>query len=96
MNHITLEDWGKVRYLTKVAKVEDSIADDIIDKLLSASPPTFLNSKCLQVGEPQRDLYDQETNTMEPTYLTFSKEGSNWIYCGCCFTGKNTEPTLTI
>ena len=96
MNHITLEDWQKARYLTKVAKVGDTIADDIIDKLLSASPPTFLNSKCLQVGEPQRDIYDPDINTLQPTYLTFSKEGSNWIYCGCCFKGKNTEPTLTI
>lgn len=96
MNHITLEDWQKVRYLTKVANVGDSIADDIIDKLLNASPPTFLNSKCLQVGEPQRDIYNSETDTMEPTYLTFSKEGSNWIYCGCCFEGKTTEPILTI
>lgn len=38
MNHITLEDWQKARYLTKVAKVGDSIANDIIDKLLSVSP----------------------------------------------------------
>ncbi len=83
MNHIT-------------AKVRDSIANHIIDKLLSVSPPTFLNSKCLQVGKPQRDIYDPETNSLQPTYLTFSKEGSNWIYFGCCFKGKTTEPTLTI
>ena len=96
MKHITMKDLEKVRYLIKVAKAGDSIDNDIINKLLSASPPTFLNSKCLQVGEAQREIYDVKTNTMQPTYLTFSKEGSKWIYCGCCFKGKNTEPTLTL
>ncbi|MCI8630597.1 MAG: hypothetical protein HFE57_14100 [Firmicutes bacterium] len=96
MKHVTIEDWEKVRFLTKVANVGDSIDDEIINKLLNASSPTFLNSKCLQVGEPQRDIYDPDTNTLQPTYLTFSEEGSNWIYCGCCFKGKNTEPILTI
>ena len=96
MKHITIEDWEKIRFLTKVANVGDSIDDEIINKLLNASPPVFLNSQCLQVGESQRDIYDAETDTMKPTYLTFSKEGSHWIYCGCCFKGKNTEPTFTL
>jgi len=40
MNHVTLEDWQKARYLTKVAKVGDIIANGIIDKLLNTSPPS--------------------------------------------------------
>lgn len=68
MKHITIEDWEKVRLLSKVANVGDSIDNEIINKFLSASSPTFLNSKCLQIGEPQRDIYDSETDTMKPTH----------------------------
>ena len=96
MKHVTIEDWEKVRFLTKVANVGDSIDDEIINKLLNASPPVFLNSQCLQAGESQRDIYDAEADIMKPTYLTFSKDGSHWNYCGCCFKGKTTVPTLTL
>lgn len=41
MKHVTIEDWEKVRFLTKVANVGDSIDDEIINKLLNASPPVF-------------------------------------------------------
>ena len=91
MKHITMEDWKKA-----AAKVGDSVDDNIIDELFHVAPPTFLNSRCLQIGHPQREIYDAEADQMRSTYLTFSKEGNQWIYCGCCFQGKNTEPTLTL
>ena len=96
MKHITMEDWKKVQYLIKTMKVGDSVDNKIIHRILSTSFPVFHSKECLQINEVQGEIYDAETNTMKPTYVTFSKKNGQWIYCGCCFQGKNTEPTLTL
>ncbi len=96
MKHITMEDWKKVQYLTKAMKVGDIVDDKIIYKILGTSFPIFRSKECLQINEVQKELYDAETNTIQPTYLTFSRQNGQWIYCGCCFKGKNTEPVLIL
>ena len=69
------------------AQPGDIVDRDTVDYFIDCMPPRSMTYGYVQMGEPYSSRFDEYTGKYRSTYLTFFKEGQNWIYQGTCFGG---------
>jgi len=73
---------------TDVAKPGDYVEEAIVDDFLCCVPPVTHQTNLMQCGEPYSSVWNEEKQRSMITYLTFSRDGSLWKYCGTCYLGE--------
>jgi hypothetical protein len=86
---ITLDSLRDKRSFTSIAKPGDSVGNDIVDYFLGCVPPATHRRDMIQCGEPHSSDWDDEADGYKATYITFTFDGSVWLYAGICFLGKD-------
>jgi hypothetical protein len=90
----TLAGWqGSGLYLSEYLTVGDVVDKALVREHADCLPPHRMTGKYLQVGEPSNDEPDYRSTPIRfrPTYSTFQKQGSRWVYLGDCFTDDTTS-----
>lgn len=77
----------------KYCKPGDFVSQDIYDYFLNILPPVSMKIDYLQAGGEIMTAYNRETESYEPTYMTFVCTLMNGVYefCGYCFKGQKDD-----
>lgn len=65
----------------------DFVDGGMVDYFVDCLPPRSLSHGYVQMGEPHSSALDKKDGRFRNTYMTFFKDGRNWVYIGNCFGG---------
>ena len=83
----TMTDWNNsnAQSFTEYCKVEEEVAEEIVDYFRNILPPASMEANYLQVGEVHSHIMDLRTEKERAAYITFTREDGRWFYKGICF-----------
>ena len=90
----TMDGWSNSGLnLDEYLAVGDEVDEAIVDNQRDCVPPQTMRAGYLQVGEPYADALDDrgDAGRWRPTYGTFRRDGSRWVYAGHCFAGQDVN-----
>lgn len=78
---------GPAATLEDILLPGDAVAEEIVEDIRDALPPTTNRMNLMQSGEPCDHRMDPRTGRFRATYTTFQRRDGQWYYCGRCFEG---------